>query len=427
MEEYFRTIKFLYNLQFSGIKLGLENVSALLDSWDNPQQKWPAIHLAGTNGKGSTAAFLFSVLKEAGYRVGLYTSPHLVDFSERIRVNDDLIPWETIVNYIAELKPHIEQRQATFFEATSAVAFRYFADQKVDLAVVETGLGGRLDATNLVCPLVTVITPISIDHQQYLGEDLLQIAREKAGIIKWKIPCVTNNLHPGIVNILKEKCRQQAAPFQAVDTNKTVECVTCSIKGSQFNLRLAGSYLKALQISMAGEFQVRNAALATAVLKKLSNIKITEQNIKNGLKKTFWPGRMQVIREKPLTILDVAHNPHSFQQVFNFITRQFPHKNIWVILGLAKDKDFRKITDILKRYVSRVAIIRNFSDRAMPPEKIVKAFKRSPVTLFQFDDIEEGYHNLHSQINSDDLLLIVGSHYLAGEFLKKYKYLDFNM
>src|SRR4030042_2752009 len=236
MENYQQTIDYLYSLEYSGIKLGLENVTRLLQFLGNPQKKWPAIHIAGTNGKGSIAAFIYTILREAGFKVGLYTSPHLVDFSERIRINEKKIPWETIVEYTRNLKNQIEKQQATFFEATTAVAFAYFADQPVDIAVIETGLGGRLDATNLVQPLVTIITSISKDHEQYLGTTLPQIAFEKAGIIKTGVPCFTIQQGSEILRVLQEKADEQKDPFFVVQPASHLRIRDEDIEGSTFDL-----------------------------------------------------------------------------------------------------------------------------------------------------------------------------------------------
>jgi len=284
MESYQNSLKYLYDLQFFGIKLGLENIGKLLSYLGNPQNRWPAIHIAGTNGKGSTAAFAYSILKEAGYRVGLYTSPHLVDFSERIRVNDWLIPREVLVEYTQSLKSQIEKIKPTFFEATTAIAFRYFADQKVDVAVVETGLGGRLDATNLVNSILTLITPIGMDHQQYLGKDIIQIAREKAGIIKPGVPCFTNNRETNILQVFRLQCKKLNAPFYPLNPEESIEILSQSIYGSMFHLKLPDARLLNLKISLSGPFQVANAALAVAALSKTKNFKITEQNLRNGIK-----------------------------------------------------------------------------------------------------------------------------------------------
>jgi dihydrofolate synthase/folylpolyglutamate synthase len=419
MSSYPETIKYLFNLQFSGIKLGLKNVSRILEFLGNPQKKWPAIHIAGTNGKGSTAAFIFFILREVGLKVGLYTSPHLVDFSERIRINDESISWNKIVEYTKLLKRKIDRHHATFFEATSAIAFQYFAENEVDIAVIETGLGGRLDATNLVQPQVTAITPIGYDHQQYLGEDLISITREKAGIIKDSISCVTNNTHPEIVEVLRKICSQKKAPFHLMDPSKVIRPKTMDIDKSVFDLTLHEKSFKNLEIRMAGEHQLENAGLAISALLKLPEIRMREEIIRDGIKKTEWPARMQIIRKDPLVILDVAHNPQGFYHVLKFIRKKRPGKTITAIVGLAKDKDFNKIADILARYVSQLGVIAHFSDRGIEAQKLVDALEGKIKNLELFDTISLAYGKFLSSVNSDDIILIIGSHYLAGEFLKK--------
>ncbi|MFZ0390590.1 MAG: folylpolyglutamate synthase/dihydrofolate synthase family protein [Calditrichia bacterium] len=422
---YHSTIQYLFDLQYSGIKMGLENVTRLLEVSGNPQLKFPAVHLAGTNGKGSTAVFIYSVLKEHGLRVGLYTSPHLIDFSERIRVNDQLISWETIVKYTQELKPLIEEVNATFFEATSAIAFRYFADREVDIAVVETGLGGRLDATNLVQPLLSVITPISPDHQQFLGEDIRSIAAEKAGIIKAGIPCVTNNTDAGILEVLSRRCHEVGAPFYRLDPKTEIETEKANIHGSCFHLKFKGELLRDLKIGLPGNHQIENAALAAAAVKILPRFKIGEQNLRMGLKRAFWPGRLQIINERPLTILDVAHNIHGFQTVFRFLNTLFPSVKFHILIGLAKDKDYRQIVDVIKGYTDIVGIIKNFSEKELPAGVLEQAFNEADILPTVFDGIAEGFQQFNKIAGANDIILIIGSHYLAGSFLQKYKNVDY--
>ncbi|MCK4892882.1 MAG: bifunctional folylpolyglutamate synthase/dihydrofolate synthase [Calditrichia bacterium] len=419
MPSYPETIQYLFNLQFSGIKLGLENVTRILEFLGNPQNKWPAIHLAGTNGKGSTAAFIFSILRETGLKVGLYTSPHLVDFSERIRVNDESISWNTIVEYTELLKKEIDKHQATFFEATSAIAFHYFAEKQVDIAVIETGLGGRLDATNLVHPKVTVITPIGYDHQQYLGEDLISIAGEKAGIIKESIPCVTNNTNPEIFKLLKKICASKQAPFHPLIPSQAIQPIEMNLERSAFDLTMPEYSFKNLEIRMPGEHQLENAALAISALLKLKELQMREEMIRDGLKKTEWPGRMQVIRKNPLVILDVAHNPEGFLHVLKFIRKNLPGKHIRTIVGLAKDKDFQTIADILSRYVTELGVVAHFSDRGIDARTLIDALDGRIKNLELFDTVSLAYRKYLSRANSDDIILIIGSHYLAGDFLKK--------
>ena len=422
MDDYRQTIKYLFDLQYSGIKLGLDNAARLLAFLGNPQKKWPAVHIAGTNGKGSTAAYIYTILKLSGYKVGLYTSPHLVDFSERIRINDILIPWETIVDYTTLLQPEIDRVNATFFEATSAIAFHYFAENKVDIAVIETGLGGRLDATNLVEPLVTVITPISEDHQQYLGENIMQIAREKAGIIKPGIPCLTNNRDLEIVRTLNETCSAVRAPFIYIDPERATKIIRSTIRGNLFDLKLDNRNYPGLETSMAGKHQTDNAALALAAMKTIKNFNISEQNIRDGLKQAKWPGRMQIIREKPLAILDVAHNPDGFRNILGFLRTLFPQKKIWSLIGLAKDKDFKTIADILWKHIDKIGVISKFSDRGLPAEKLIGQFKENSGYALQYETIEEGYLATLEKMSEDDILIIIGSHYLAGEFLQKIQF-----
>lgn len=425
MKTFTETIQYLYDLQYSGIKLGLDNISTLLDFWNNPQGKWKAIHIAGTNGKGSTAAFIESVLRETGFRVGLYTSPHLLDFTERIRVNGKTIPWKTVVGYTNELRPVIETVHPTFFEATSAIAFRYFAKEKVDIAVIETGLGGRLDATNVVNPLISVITPVSLDHTQYLGDTLEQIAREKAGIVKTGIPCVTNNEHPAVVQVLKEKCREVGAPFYLLDLNRSVQFLETTPRGSTFNFTLDGiGRLRKLSIPLPGTHQVSNAALAAASLLLLPEISISPETIHTGFARTRWRGRLETVGKEPLTILDVAHNPDGFRQVFHFLKRQMPQKKIWALVGLAKDKDVQTIAGILSTHAYKVGVIRNFSRRGLPVETLRKALVLHGAEPIEFESIEKGVCNFHRQMQSNDVLLIIGSHYLAEKFYKNYKNVD---
>jgi dihydrofolate synthase/folylpolyglutamate synthase len=419
MKQYQETIEYLFNLQYNGIKLGLQNVTNLLNAIGNPQKNWPAIHIAGTNGKGSVAAFLHSILKESGFRVGLYTSPHLVDFSERIRVNDQRIAWETIVKFTQDLKDTIEKTKATFFESTTAIAFRHFAEQEVDIAVVETGLGGRLDATNLVKAVGTVITSISQDHQEYLGQTLTQITKEKAGIIKPFIPCITSNQDISILKTIKEICKEENAPLHLLNSDKQIQITDDTIWGSRFSVKQNGESLHNLEIPLAGPHQVTNAALAILTLQNLKELEISEKNIRQGLINVRWPGRLQVIKENPLALLDVAHNPDGFKNVFRFLKQKFPNKNIWTLVGLAKDKDFNKIADILKKYSAVIGVIQNFSDRAQPVNHLIDALSQNYNKIEKIEKIETGFHQFYHQLSENDILLIIGSHYLAGKFLEK--------
>lgn len=419
MREYQETIQYLYNLQYSGIKLRLNNITQLLKYLGNPQNNWPAIHIAGTNGKGSVAAFLHSILFEAGYKVGRYTSPHLIDFTERIQVNEERISWQEIVDYTNDIRKEVEKYHSTFFETTSAIAFRYFAKQNVDIAVIETGLGGRLDATNMVHPIVSLITSISKDHSQFLGTNLKKIAQEKAGIIKENIPCTALFQSNEILTIIKNKCKEKKAPLFILKPSKHIEVLHKSLEKSNFNLYLPERNILNLEIPLAGFHQITNAALALSALLQLSKFPVSEQNIKYGLKKTVWPARLQKIQENPLTLLDVAHNPDGFVQVFSFLRENYPNKKIWALIGLSKDKDYKKITDIISGNVSVIGVITHFSERALSPDILMEELRLRYQKVFQFKKVEEGFNQFKNDINKNDILLIVGSHYLAGDFLQK--------
>ncbi len=416
---YRNTTQFLYDLQKSGIKLGLENTRKLMQFWGNPQEKWPSFHLAGTNGKGSTAAFLASMLQAAGLRVGLYTSPHLVDFNERIRINGVPISHRRIVELVEGMRSVIEEIHPTFFEATTALAFRYFAEEGVDVAVIETGLGGRLDATNVLQPLLSLITPISLEHQQYLGETLTQIAREKAGIIKAGIPCLTNNQHEDVLAVLRAQATALGSPFFRCDPASEIEILELTLQGSRFNLQIGEEKLLQLEIPLAGRHQVHNAALAVRAVTLQRHFPVSETQIREGLRKTHWRARLEVVQSEPLTILDVSHNPQGFEQTFSFLRQQFPEKQIHAILGLSHDKDFRKIADIIQQFVTDVTLVEHFSERGMNSEILFRTLKERRIPVQRVSDIRTAFFREIERIPRKDTLLIIGSHYLAGEFIQK--------
>ncbi len=323
--DYGDTLGYLFGLQRFGIKLGLANISALLKHLGNPHAGLRAVHIAGSNGKGSTAAFLSTILSRGGYRLGLYTSPHLIDFTERIRVNGVPITEEKVVQLTEQIRrvveqmerggelwpvddssslpPNFDPRKATitFFEFTTAMAFLYFREAGVEVAVLETGMGGRLDATNVIDPLLSLITPVSLEHQQYLGKSLLQIAAEKAGIIKPGRPLLTTALQPGVVSLFEKKCREAKSPFYAW--------------GRDFRGRRLGPGLMSFQgrhhrwpklpLGLAGRHQTLNASLALAAAEVLmeKGFSLEEKHLREGLAETKWPGRLELIGDSPRIIL----------------------------------------------------------------------------------------------------------------------------
>ncbi|GAB4342291.1 MAG: folylpolyglutamate synthase/dihydrofolate synthase family protein [Calditrichia bacterium] len=418
--------KFIYDLQYSGIKLGLKNIQQLLEALGNPQNRFKSIHLAGTNGKGSTAAYIFYALQAAGYRVGLYTSPHLVRFNERIRVNDRLIPDEYIVNFVLRHQELIREISPTFFEATTALAFQYLAEQNVDIAVIETGLGGRLDATNIITPLLSLITPIGMDHSQYLGETIRQIAAEKAGIIKTEVPILTNNTDPEVLDVLKETAIRMNAPFIPISPDGEIKVIRENFDGATVFWNRPGGAPLELTTRFPGLHQIENLALALNALNRLSGFSISDDALRKGIAAAYWPGRLHIVNRQPLVIVDVAHNPPGFETVRNYCRRYFAEKPLRMILGLSHDKDFEAILDIVAELHPEVSLVEKFSEKGMPAEKLFYGLKKRGFSASLFPDFESAFQHQLATMQADEILLIVGSHFLAEKFYKKYNFLDFN-
>lgn len=416
MNEYKRTTDYLFKLHRIGIKLGLDNIRILLNAVGNPQDKWPAIHLAGTNGKGSTAAMLESILINAGYKVGLYTSPHLIDFTERIRINRQVIPREDVVCFTQKLVPLIEKFQPSFFEVTTALAFWYFARQKVDIAVIETGMGGRLDSTNVVHPLITAITPVDYDHQYYLGNTLEQIAAEKGGIIKEGISCFTNNRNPAVLAILSKICAEREAKFINVFDNGSFRAIASDLQRTRFSLSINGRFYENLEVNLPGEYQLENVLLAMGTIDRLQHtIDIPENAIFEGLKSVHWPGRLHWISSKPNIIIDVSHNPAGFEKTLSFIGQFFSKNKINVITFLQEDKDFQKIGDLLINSSWKIFVVDLKSGKPLNPQTLLEYILNKGGNAKILDSFEQAKESIYRSIDRDDLWLITGSHYLAGE------------
>ncbi len=421
MDSYNQTIQFLFSLQRMGIKLGLDNTLSLLDAVDNPHHKWPSIHIAGTNGKGSTAAVLESILLKAGYRVGLYTSPHLVDFTERIRVNRKVIGKADVVKFTNQLLSQINAIQPSFFEVTTAMAFWYFAQQKVDIAVVETGMGGRLDSTNVLTPLITMITHIDFDHQKYLGDTIEQIAAEKGGIIKSGIPCLTSNQNPTALTVLKEICQKKSSYLFKVFDNLTYEIYSSSIKGTEFHLNVDGRWRKNLFVNLPGDYQMENVLLAVGTIYHLKNkLSIDNSAIVEGLKSVSWKARLQLISKQPQVILDVSHNPQGFEKTFSVLRKFYPTEKISAITFLQEDKDFKKISAILASNTDTILIVDLQEGKPLNPETYLKTVKERGGNGKIVASFQEVRNIIHKSKQKDRLWIIIGSHYLAGEAYKHY-------
>ncbi|MBR9977956.1 MAG: bifunctional folylpolyglutamate synthase/dihydrofolate synthase [Bacteroidetes bacterium] len=421
---YRATIAWLYDLQFVGIKMGLDNIRSLTTFWGNPQLRYPVIHIAGTNGKGSTAAFITSALRAAGYRTGLYTSPHLVDFSERIRVDTNPISTERVVEYTRILRPEIERLQATFFEATTAMAFRYFADEQVDVAVVETGLGGRLDASNVVEPVLTVITSIGIDHTEFLGTTLASIAAEKAGIIKQGVPCVTPNSKPEVLDQLQRHAAMRNAALIRVDVTDSTPLLH---DVDRMESPMPG-FPAPVSIGLVGAHQVENAATAVTALRVLAEhgfSALNDASIAEGLARpregSGLRGRLERLQMQPELVIDVAHNPDGVAALLRCWSSFRDMKNTDIFLGVLKSKDLRAILGLLPRYALRsVTLVQVQSHEARSLDDMLTIARDAGIPVEGADDVHTCIRQRLQSANGASILLF-GSHVLVGSFLAEWE------
>jgi dihydrofolate synthase / folylpolyglutamate synthase len=401
---YSQAIQFLYDLRMFGMKLGLETTRRLAAAAGNPHERLRFIHVAGTNGKGSTCAMLESIYRAAGLRVGLFTSPHLVSFTERLQVDRRPISQEDVAQGVEQIRGWIEalnpDAHPTFFEVVTILALDYFARQKCDLVVWETGLGGRLDATNIVTPLASVVTNVQLDHQQWLGNTPAEIAREKAGIIKPGIPVLTATDDPVALSVISEIAGKLHAPLTVVGQAEIAE---------------AGR----IRLALAGEHQRINAALALAVTRVLAPvIPVTDMQRRAGLETIEWAGRLQTV-ERPggrVVLLDGAHNPAGAQTLASAIATRFAGRRPALVLGTMRDKDCAAICDILAPCASKIFLAHIGSDRAADPKMLAELCRRanpsaSAVVCASVSDALE-------QAASEPVVVVAGSIHFVGEALE---------
>lgn len=417
---YQETIDWLFDLQFVGIKMGLENIRSLAAFRGNPQRRYAVVHVAGTNGKGSTASFIAAGLRAAGYRTGLYTSPHLVDFSERIRVDGVPMPEREIVAFTRILRPEIERLHATFFEATTLMAFEHFANAGVDVAVIETGLGGRLDATNIVDPVLTVITSISIDHTEFLGSTIEEIAAEKAGIIKPAVPCVCARQHREALAVLRRCARERNAPLIEAWRRESEfhllnhERMSCTLPG------LAA----AVELGLAGEHQVENAAAAVAALLRLRRDgfdQLDEAGIAEGLRNVRMlsglRGRLETVQEQPLLVVDVCHNPDGVRAMVETWTATHAADRTDLVFGVLEQKDLAGIFRVLVAHDFRsITLVPPRSHEARDPGDMLRIAAEFGIMAESGQDIVAAVR-ARLAAAGDGSVLLFGSHYVVGAFL----------
>ncbi|MEC3876503.1 bifunctional folylpolyglutamate synthase/dihydrofolate synthase [Chryseobacterium salviniae] len=404
--QYHEAVEWLFlqapNYQIDGQKAykpGLDNIRKLCDFFGNPQDKIKCIHIGGTNGKGSTSNMLASVLQESGYKTGLYNSPHLIDFTERIKIDGKNCDKEFVYHFILKLKDLPKEIRPSFFEFTTIMAFEYFYQQQVDAAIIEVGLGGRLDSTNIILPLISAITNVQLDHQNILGDTIEEIASEKAGIIKPHIPIISGDENETVKSIIKNKADKENAPF------------------------IDASLIKAqLKSDLKGNYQEKNIRVVLALIEELRklNFNISHQNIENGLlhvhKNTGFIGRWFEFSQNPFTICDTAHNLAGLEHVFAQLNAIDRHKHI--ILGFVNDKKIDEVMKVLpgnaRFYFSKPSV-----QRGRPPQEYEHLLQEAKISYKIFSSVQEAYIAAKENCRNEDMIFIGGSNFVVGEFLEK--------
>ncbi len=418
--------EWLTGFQRFGMNLGLKRIRVLMDYLDHPERHYPVVHVAGTNGKGSVCRYIASILKTAGYQVGLYTSPHLQTVFERFCINDNIISKKDFANIATMVKPAVDHlidrgEQPTYFEVCTAMMFQFFALRQVDIAVIEVGLGGRYDATNIVDPLVSVITNVSKDHQQVLGTQIEDIAREKAGIIKKNRPVVTAATGLAL-DVIKEQAATLSAPVHVI-TEENICLVQRNEHGQ--HIRCTGGLESYTVItSLLGSFQQQNITLAITAIEvlQIQGLYLSEEAIIQGIETMHHPGRMQILQKDPLVLIDGAHNESAMNVLCKSIKELFPKKKIIMILGLLHDKDISSITKIVADYADTVIITKPNCNRAENPEIIAEQLRnhhyKKPIKIST--SIQQAIQLGLQEAEKTDLILITGSLYLLAAAMESF-------
>lgn len=406
----------------------LDRMFALMEELGDPQIKYPIIHVAGTKGKGSVCALTASALQAAGYKVGLYTSPHLLDYTERIRINGEPISHENLVELVEEIKPAVAKiPKLTTFEITTALGLLAFAKQNVDAAVIEVGLGGRLDATNIVMPKISVITSLSYDHMVVLGDTLAKIAGEKAGIIKEGVPVISAPQKEEALEVLGRVASERKSRFTLVGRDVSFERLSYSLDGQTLSVialsgaersRSASTQRIVLKIPLLGLNQIENAATSYAAL-KASGLEISDEAIQKGFAQVRWPARFEVVRRDPPVILDSAHNQDSFARLRETLEEHFPGKPVYLIFGASEDKNIPGMFAEMKPKIKRLIITRADHPRALEVKKIVELARQAGLESEAAIPVESAFMRaLENSEKDGSIVLSAGSMFVTAEAMR---------
>jgi dihydrofolate synthase/folylpolyglutamate synthase len=427
--EYQQTIEWLYNLHLFGIKLGLKKVAKLLEYLGNPQDKLKIIHVGGTNGKGSVCSMIASVLEEAGYKVGLNTSPHLSEFTERITVNGEQITKQKVIEYgkmLGDIRERINQETelgyATYFEVVTAMALKYFYDSGVDFVVLEVGLGGTYDATNVVNPILTIITDVSLDHTEHLGNTLKSVAENKAGIIKRKIPVITSNSNQDVLDVILNKCKEKETKCYRLSVDFDYILNSSTKDGIDIDYVGVNDKYSNLKTPLIGPHQGINTSIALAAIELLQskyNIDILKRAIFSGLLNTCWPGRLELVQKKPYVLLDGAHNPAG-AKVLSESLKLFDYDKLILLFGCSEEKDIGQLLRDLAPLADRIILTKANIRRAAEPSMIIDSLDQSKLPdndlkVEKKIPVSEAVKFALDQATKDDLICICGSLFVVGE------------
>lgn len=436
--EYNKALDYLYSFvdyslkhssELAKAEFNLDRMFALMEELGNPQEKYPIVHVAGTKGKGSVSALCASGLQAAGCTVGLYTSPHLLDYCERIQVDGEAISHELLVEFVEEIKPAVAKiPKLTTFEITTALGFLAFAKQGCNAAVIEVGLGGRLDATNIVMPKVSVITSLSYDHMAVLGDTLAKIAGEKAGIIKRGVPVVSSTQKGEALEVLERVARLNDCEFTLVGKDIKYELISHSLDGQVVSIRSSTSastssasaqnYSTTVQIPLLGSHQLENAATAYAAL-KVSGLEISEEAIQKGFAQVKWRGRFEVARRDPPVIFDSAHNDDSFAKLRETLETYFPGKQVYLIFGASEDKNIPGMFAEMKPKIKRLIVTRADHPRALEVEKIVELARQADIESEAVSPVESALARaLENSAKDGSIVLSAGSMFVTAEVMR---------
>ena len=424
---YEEAMNFIQNTNKFGSVLGLDNIRELLERLGNPQDQLRVVHIAGTNGKGSTLAFLAGIFRESGYRAGRYVSPASFYYEERFRINEENISKKDLCFYMEKIKNVAKEMvkdglsHPTMFEIETALSFLYFLDKKVDVVLLETGMGGRLDATNVVKkPIATVIASIGMDHMQFLGDTLEKIASEKAGIIKEGCPVISYDNTKEVNEVIKNKAKQMHAKVTFVNS-AGIRVLQESLNGESFSYRSSdGRWYEKIEIPLLGRHQINNAALALETLNVIKNYYcISDFQTEDGMRKTIWRGRIEILEREPMVICDGAHNPDGAKSLLSFLQNNFTNQRLIYIMGVLSDKDYEQMVQILAPAADKIYTVAPDNPRALSSRELCNCISKYHQNVEERQRLAECLSEVRQKAEKDDVIIICGTLSFQNELINQ--------